>query len=134
MCGFAKTMADRRLIRVVFVTEGVAPKQLYQRNTWGMHDIEMRDIPLEPARSMLRDSVKEISDDLVDKVVCELTGGRVGFVRSARDALATPVKGRSEDDMFEEATHELRAAVGNGDPSLSTMEAYNIKIGRANVG
>src|SRR3546814_10353438 len=58
MCGFAKTMADRRLIRVVFITEGVAPKQLYQRNTWGMQDIEMGDIPLEQARSMLRDSVK----------------------------------------------------------------------------
>ena len=128
---FAKSMADERLIRVIFVTsDGLAPKQLKEGNRSRMETVEMQDITLEQAKTLLRNTVEKASDELINRVVCELTGGRIGNAIRARRVMAdkfASTPGVSEDEVYRTVETKMKLeAGGEADIRLSTKEAYKL--------
>ena len=130
--GFAKTMADRRLIRVVFVTsDGEAPKLLSQGNASRMKTIEMRDSTLDQARTMLHNAAPQAAASLINKIVCELTGGRIGYVVKASQELIDSYRRNpriSNEELFDAvgAVIESSELGGRNDPMLATEEAHKL--------
>jgi hypothetical protein len=108
---WAKEMADRGLVRVVFVaSEGFVPRLLRSRSSKSrMGSIkEIGDISDETAKSFL---IKQnLPSELAERLVSEVTGGRFQYLiqitNSAKDLLKAPSTSTSGSDL-ETRTNEI---------------------------
>src|SRR3546814_5134334 len=109
-------VADERLIRVIFVTsDGLAPKQLKEGNRSRMETVELQDISLVQAETLLRNTVAKASKKLIDRVVCELTGGRIVNVIRARRIMAETFVSNpdaSEAEMYYAVEAKMESEAG----------------------